>query len=651
MIIRPRAKSNNLSSSSSGTLAIANGGTGATSAVNAAVNLSADYVVTTLAALKALTARPATVTNQYRATAGDGGGGTWVWRSGNQSSNVSADTESGLWAAPDTDSTGASGAWQRQYDGLANVCWFGAVGDGVADSTDALVAAAASGLSMFVPAGTYLCSEQLELADNVVWEGAGGTGYQFTAQTKLLFTGTGANSVTLDGDFTSPISVANPAAGAAYLADSGTRGDTYTMLDLTAAMSVAVVIGKASGLRGLGIYPNFSGVSGYLGSSADLSDDWDVGVWCRNADNWLIEDCSVQGHWRKAALLVTNSDIGDGLTPSAQYGKARGSYFQGFNGISIRSPNASIGAWGFAGTNFIDCEIRSLTHQSAHLATSSQITTPFSAPSAGMEMSGYGMRGIKFLNCTFLIRDDVAIAFGDVNEMQFIGCYAESKSVKVSGSWVSNSHGSRIVATSDTAGVQFRTFAQYGIDFSDYYTRDGSLTTSRYTGYATGVCSPATMRNDDYDEMLFATKIGPRLRSSAQSFSVLGSAGSDVFSVNDSSHATAGLVKTGTVTVADDAAESVATPKNAGYCLITFCGGSENSAFPSVSHSGIVFYDTGTTVSAGKIGGGASFDVVATDVTGTTGTDGRVTVGVIAGNLRIENRQGGSGVFRYTFLS
>lgn len=108
MIIRPRSQTRDLT------------GSGQAPAVT----------VTSLAALKALVNRPASVITQYRSTEGDGGGGTWVWRSGNQSANVTADTQSGLWAAPDSAPTGASGAWQRQYSGDLHFHWFGGVADG-----------------------------------------------------------------------------------------------------------------------------------------------------------------------------------------------------------------------------------------------------------------------------------------------------------------------------------------------------------------------------------------------------------------------------------------------------------------------------------------------------------------------------------------
>ena len=89
-------------------------------AIDAAIDAVDGYSigVSSLADLKALPvgAQTGIINSQYRSSAGDGGGGTWVWRSGNQSANITADTQSGVWAAPDTDSTGASGAWQRLCD-------------------------------------------------------------------------------------------------------------------------------------------------------------------------------------------------------------------------------------------------------------------------------------------------------------------------------------------------------------------------------------------------------------------------------------------------------------------------------------------------------------------------------------------------------
>jgi len=69
----------------------------------------------------------------------EGRAGHFKWNGGNLSSEVAADTQSGIYVAPDVDPTGASGAWVRQYDGGLNIEWFGAVSG--TDSTTAIQAA------------------------------------------------------------------------------------------------------------------------------------------------------------------------------------------------------------------------------------------------------------------------------------------------------------------------------------------------------------------------------------------------------------------------------------------------------------------------------------------------------------------------------
>lgn len=68
-----------------------------------------------------------------RASDNDGAHGVFVWRSGDQSANITADDTEAVWVPPDSDATGASGAWERLHNGVIDVRWSGAVGD---DSTD-----------------------------------------------------------------------------------------------------------------------------------------------------------------------------------------------------------------------------------------------------------------------------------------------------------------------------------------------------------------------------------------------------------------------------------------------------------------------------------------------------------------------------------
>lgn len=171
--------------------------------------------VASLADLKALSATSGVVVSQYRSTAGDGGGGVWAWRSGNQSTNVTSDSRSGLWAAPDSDTTGASGAWQRIYSGDVNARWFGAVGDGTTDnyailnSASAAIVAQGGGVLYLPPAGAaYKITNTVALGNGVKLKGAGtivypgdtATNAQWTAQgTWINPTHTSNTAVKLNG--------------------------------------------------------------------------------------------------------------------------------------------------------------------------------------------------------------------------------------------------------------------------------------------------------------------------------------------------------------------------------------------------------------------------------------------------------------------
>jgi hypothetical protein len=530
----------------------------------------------------------------------------------------------------------------------------GLPGSGNAASNDAAMTSAISWLSanggeLSFPAGDYYFTAGFIIPDGCGLRGLGG-GYVFGYRTKLIFSGTGTKSYAIPGATATVI--ANPRAGEAYLADSGTRGDNYSTLDLTANFSAAIVLGKGSSLEDMGIHPNLSGVTGYAGSDGAMSDEWDVGVYCRNADSWRMKNVSVAGHWRKAAKLLSHLDIGDGQIPSSQFGQAEHCWFQGYRGLAIRTAETDIGSgFGFAGTDYVNCVFRSLNHQSIHLATSSALDVPFASPSGCREISGFYVRGVQFLNCTDIGRDDICAIFDQAREILHLGCYQEGQNVRVSGPFLPNGTGISMVATANAVNIDFSSNTKFGVDFTPYQARDGSLSGQRYT--AAGVYNPLTANDDDYSEQKFASQTGPRLRSTAQGWRVLAADDSVPLQVDAFGNTVASRFGSGlTESVADDTAVSVVPPKNGGVMAITFTGGSENSGFPSGAHSGLIFYDVGAgSPEIAKWAGGPSFDVVGTDVTGTTGTDGRVTIGIIAGNIRIENRQGGASPLRYTFLA
>lgn len=66
--------------------------------------------------------------------------GSFVWFSGNFASAVTNDTAKAITVAPSSDTTGASGAWVRQYTGRVNLTWFGADGVSVANNSAAFAA-------------------------------------------------------------------------------------------------------------------------------------------------------------------------------------------------------------------------------------------------------------------------------------------------------------------------------------------------------------------------------------------------------------------------------------------------------------------------------------------------------------------------------
>jgi hypothetical protein len=67
-----------------------------------------------------------------------GRSGFFVWRGAvNLSAQVRADPAQAIYVAPKWNTSGASGAWVRQYSGAWDFGWFGGVGDGVTDNSAA----------------------------------------------------------------------------------------------------------------------------------------------------------------------------------------------------------------------------------------------------------------------------------------------------------------------------------------------------------------------------------------------------------------------------------------------------------------------------------------------------------------------------------
>lgn len=71
--------------------------------------------------------------------------GRFDWSDGDMRAAVAGDPENGIYVPPDSDLSGASGAWVRRVSGPLRPEWFGAAGDGVTDDTSAF-----AGLATYV---------------------------------------------------------------------------------------------------------------------------------------------------------------------------------------------------------------------------------------------------------------------------------------------------------------------------------------------------------------------------------------------------------------------------------------------------------------------------------------------------------------------
>lgn len=127
-----------------------------------------------------------------------------------------------------------------------------------------------------------------------------------------------------------------------------------------------------------------------------------------------------------------------------------------------------------------------------------------------------------------------------------------------------------------------------------------------------------------------------------------GSTFQDALTVHSSSGIiTAKCLHSGLITIADDSVGNITTPNTGGFVLITIV----DAAYPQSTHSGILVYDTGSSLALTSMVLAPNMqNHGTTTLTGTTGTDGFASIGVAAGQIQIENRFGNPRVYSYTFL-
>lgn len=361
----------------------------------------------------------------------------------------------------------------------------------------------------------------------------------------FLFYGTGAKSWIAPSLGDNVYQTANPNVGSPYLADSGTRGNVYKLQNFNENFSVGVILSDGSYLEQIAVLPyhtvdgGVNPLSGYTAAAANngkCADKWDVGVWARNAGYWRLNNVWGKGQWRKAGLLISASQVSyDGLTTVANDGwYVQNSVFAGGAGLSIRSDNAAIGGftnYGFGNGSFVNCQFYGFNHVSNHLATSSYLTDPLDRPSAAIELNGIDNkpRGIDFTTCTIFGRDDINIFAGYANEIKFIGCYQESKGLRINGVWTADTEGSRMVVSADSS-LQFVGHSKYGIDFTPNFQRDNGVT--RYGATPGCFSTNSVSSDDDYEDYRYINSVGFKMRRNAGVWGIADYLNGVIFSVD-----------------------------------------------------------------------------------------------------------------------
>lgn len=513
---------------------------------------------------------------------------------------------------------------------------YGAIGDGVYHplserySTLALAKLAYANIAELVTSLTqsidWAAAQSAIKNNKQVWIGSGyrivndtieiPTGHGFTGVEKpsadaagvflggsaFLFYGTGPKKYIAPTLGDEVYQIANPSAGAAYLADSGTRGNTYKLQKFNENFSVAVLLNAGSYIDKLAVLCYHSvaggnGVSGYsAANSGACADQWDVGVWARNCSHWKVSNVFGRGQFRKAGLLISASQIQGAPNPVANDGWfVENSVFSGGAGLSIRSDNsapAGFTNYGFGNGTFKNCQFFGFAHQSSHLATSSYLSAPLDRPSACIELNGIENkpRGIDFYSCTIFGRDDISIMSGYANEIKFFGCYQESKGLRVAGAWTANTEGSRMVVTADSS-LQFIGHSKYGVDFTPNFQRDSGV--NRYGAVDGCFAINSVSSDDDYENFKYINSTGVRLRRASGSWGVADHNLGSLFSVDHTGKATAaGVVEAGSSIYFKGSIESQA---NGGAILVrrrNSSGVMETVMFISGSNRNSTFYGT-----------------------------------------------------------
>ncbi|MBZ9816935.1 hypothetical protein [Mesorhizobium sp. CA7] len=203
--------------------------------------------------------------------------GVFLWRAGNFSTLIAADTQEGLYVKADAIASSA-GAWVRQYTGPIEIGWFGAAGDGISDDSVAVAGAEAVrallGAQLRFGPKTYLYDGQtVNRAKGGGWQGVGECKFIPTANSTIMIDISGA---VISANSPIPFSVRG-----IHFAGNGKTG-------ITAIRESAPYFTSLSGLSFTG---DISYCAIFTGSSASAQTGWVniEDIHQRGAGTWVFQ--------------------------------------------------------------------------------------------------------------------------------------------------------------------------------------------------------------------------------------------------------------------------------------------------------------------------------------------------------------------------
>jgi hypothetical protein len=429
--------------------------------------------------------------------------GLFVFSDVDLEAEVAADVNQGLYVAPDSDDTGASGAWVRKYDGAINAFWFMAeteiasvqAFDYSVNVTLALQAASAliqfmDGGNLLLPPGGYLVG--LQTFQGTLLDGVTDCAY---GPQEVITIKNCAGTVKISGYG----AILKAADGLRYGSFDPVTGDPYASVvpfsdyDYYAYPYRAMINleGNAAVLvEGVELNGNSANmeIGGEFGDS-----NWQVeghGIWDKNNGSVTVRD--VHAHHQPGDGIVRTYN---GLTEASastpflyENVKAR---FNGRLGMSIT---------GSIGGTLLNCDL-SQTGQVMNTSLGALLQT---SPGCGIDVEAEGsiVRDVQFINCNMVSN----FRYG------FIAASGNSKRIKVLGGKIESAICARPMYHFDSVTFIGRT--NFSLAAIDQYT---ALTITKEDGFRFSRChfcydatltETGTIQNStqsDWDEALFST--------------------------------------------------------------------------------------------------------------------------------------------------